>query len=412
MSREMSSEDELCLLLVRARLTPEARERASSLLAGPLEWPRFLERARRYGIFPLVYSGLQTLGFPGMPEPVRSEWTKIFGLNAIRNELLAKELARILRLLGGRGIRVVPLKGVALGETLYGDPALRPAADIDVLVPRKQALEAFRLLVASGYQSELTRPQLLDLAVRYGKHCTLTRHEPLRDYSLELHAGLFWGAELEREALEALWSEARRECFYGIPAFALSPEWELLYLAAHAAQHARLALTWYVDLDRICRREALDWKTASEKARWLGWDDAVRSSLAVCQDLFETPVGPAFAAGPSRRSGSAPRHGETVPQAAGGTERLREWGGPVPGLQLASENLFLLRLLKTPSRKLRYLAIRLLLPTPAECALIPLPEWLFFLYYPLRPLRVASNAASWVMQAAWQRLRRALRKGY
>jgi len=409
---DLSSEDELCLLLVRAQLTPEARERASKLLAGPLEWPRFSERARRYGIFPLLYSSLQTLGFPGMPEPVRSEWTKIFGLNALRNELLSKELARILRLLCERGIRVMPLKGVALGETLYGDPALRPTADIDVLVPQRQAIEAFHLLVASGYESDLTKPRLLDLAVRYGKHCTLTRHEALRDYSLELHCGLFWGGQLERGALEALWSEARPQCFYGIPAFALSPEWELLYLAAHAAQHARLALTWYVDLDRICRRGVLDWKSASEKARWLGWEEAVRSSLAVCQSLFDTPVDPAFGAGPPPpASRLTHRRGEDYSQAASGAERLGEWKLPISDLQIPSENLFLFRLLKTPSRKLRYLAIRILLPTPAECALIPLPDSLFFLYYPLRPLRVACNAARWVMQAGWKRVRRTMQVG-
>ncbi len=382
---EMAPEDELCLLLARAQLSPEARERAVSLLAGPLQWSRFFERARRYGIFPLLYAGLRTLGFPGVPDPVRSEWTKIFRFNAIQNELLAGELALILRLLGDAAIPVMPLKGVALGESLYGDAALRVCADIDVLVPPRRAIEAFHVVVASGYQPEFTQPRLLDLVVRYGKHFVLTRQDRLRAYTLELHSGLFWGGRLERDLLEAIWSDAGHKSFHGVPAFALSAEWEFLYLAAHAAQHAWLSFTWYVDLDRLCRRGAIDWKKVNEKAKWLGWEAAIRSSLAACASLFETPADPVFHSTPPPRRSHVP---------------------PQPNLQVPSENLFLLRLLKTPARKLRYLAIRLLVPTPAECNLLPLPAWLFFLYYPLRPLRVACNTVRWFIQAGLRAVHR------
>ena len=282
----MSPEDELCLLLARARLSPEARERAQSLLAGPLQWPRVFERARRYGVFPLLYAALRALGFPGVPDPVRSEWTTIFGFNAIQNELLAGELARILRLLGDAGIPVMPLKGIALGESLYGDPALRVLSDIDVLVPAKNVAEAFHLLLSSGYEGEFTQPRLLDLVVRYGKHCILTRQDRMRAYTLELHSGLLWGGQLERELLGEVWSEAGRRSFYGVPAFALSAEWEFLYLAVHAAQHGWLSLRWYADLDRLCCRGTIDWKKVNEKATWLGWQWAVRSSLAACAVSF------------------------------------------------------------------------------------------------------------------------------
>jgi hypothetical protein len=382
----MSPEDELCLLLARAQLSPEARERALSLLAGPLQWPLLLERARMFEVFPLLYAGLRTLGFPGVPDPVRSEWKTLFRFNAIWNEFLARELARILRLLGDAGIPVMPLKGIALGESLYGDPALRLCLDIDVLVPTKNMVDAFHLLLSSGYESELIEPRLLDLVVRYGKHYILTRPDRMRAYQLELHSGLLWGGQLERELLEEIWSDAGRKSFYGVPAFALSAEWEFLYLAVHAAQHGWLSLKWYVDLDRLCCRGTIDWKKVNEKAKLLGWEAAVRSSLAACGSLFETPLDPAFGSAPPPRRSSVPRP---------------------PDLQVPSENLFLLRLVKTPARKLRYLAIRLLVPTPAECKLLPLPASLFFLYYALRPLRVACRTTRWFVQAGIKSLRRA-----
>jgi hypothetical protein len=385
---DVSPEDELCLLLARAQLSPEAQERALNLLASPLEWPRLFERARTYEVFPLLYAGLRTLGFPGVPDPVRQEWKRAFQFNAIRNELLARESARILRLLGDAGIPVMPLKGIALAESLYGDAALRACADIDVLVAPRYAIEAFHLVVSSGYQPEFTEPRLLDLMVRYGKDLMMmTRQDSAGAYTLELHCGLVWGGPLECELLREIWSDAGRKTFYGVPAFTLSPEWEFLYLAVHAARHGGPSLKWFVDLDRLGCQGTIDWKKLNEKARWLGWEPAVRSSLAVCASLFETPLDPALGSTPLPRRSGAPRPSD------------------VPS---ASEILFSLRLLKTPGRRLRYLAIHLFIPTLADCEFLPLPASLFFLYYALRPFRVACNTAWWFVQAAWKRVRRAL----
>ena len=385
----MSPEDELCLLLARAQLSPEARARTLSLLAGPLQWPLFLERARLFEVFPLLYAGLRTLEFSGVPDPVRSEWTTIFRFNAIRNEILAIDLARILRMLADAGVPVIPLKGIGLAKSLYGDAALRACADLDILIPTKNLAEAFHLLLSSGYEPEFTQPRLLDLAARYGRGCTMmTPQNHMCSYALELHCGLVLGGPLERELLEEIWSDAARKTFYGVPTFALSAEWEFLYLAVHASRHGGPSLKWLIDLDRLCSRGAIDWKKVSEKAKWLGWEEAVRSCLAACAALFDTPINPAFRVKAPPGSG-APR--------------------PV-GFPSVSEILFSLRLLKTPTRRLHYLAIHLFIPTLAECEFLPLPDSLFFLYYALRPFRIACQTAWWFGEAGIKSLWRALRR--
>jgi hypothetical protein len=211
-----------------------------------------LERARRYDILPLLYRRLQTLEFTGVPPPIVTELANVFRRNAMRNEFLARELARILGLLSDAGIPVMPLKGIALAERLYEDPALRTAADIDILVPVRDVADAFRRIVASGYEPEFNAPALIDLLARYGKDCSLAREDGACVYPLELHCGLVWGGRLERELQERLWSEAIRKPFRDVSALALSPEWEFLYLAVHAARHGWLSLKWFIDLDRLC----------------------------------------------------------------------------------------------------------------------------------------------------------------
>ena len=120
-------------------------------------------------------------------------------MNAIRNELLAKELARLLQLLGDAKIPVIPLKSTILAETLYGDPALRVSADIDLLVPAANVIDAHNLILSSGYHSEITQPFFLDLLARFGKDCELMREDQLCTYPVELHCGLVWGGRLERD---------------------------------------------------------------------------------------------------------------------------------------------------------------------------------------------------------------------
>jgi hypothetical protein len=384
----MPPEDELCLLLARGQLSPELRDRGLALLCGPLRWDLLLDRAKGFDLFPLVYAGLRMLGFPAVPDQVRSAWRDIFRSNAIQNELLARELARILRLIGEAGIPAMPLKGITLAESLYGDTALRVCADIDVLVPPSHAVAAFRVVVSSGYRPAFAQPRLLELVARYGKDCMLmTRRDRLRGYLLELHLGLLWGGPLESDLLEEIWSEAVRKTFYGVPAFALSAEWEFLYLAMHASRHGGPSLKWLMDLDRLCHRGAIDWKKVNEKVKLLGWEAPIRSGLAACASLFDTRVDPALGPIPPLSRIPAPSASPAV-----------------------SEILFSLRALKTPARRLHYLVIHLFIPTLADCQFLPLPASLFFLYYALRPFRVAFRTAWWFGDAAVRKLRGALRR--
>jgi len=63
---------------------------------------------------------------------------------------------------------------------------------------------------------------------------------------------------------------------------------------------------------------------------------------------------------------------------------------PPPASPLANA-LFPLRLFGRRSRKLRYLAHLLFVPTLTERRTLGLPSWLGFLYYLLRPVRLVSK---------------------
>ena len=171
----MTPEDKLCLLLSRGQLSSELQKRILPYLASPVQWPLILERAYAHQVYPLLYRNLRELGFPGVPPAVRAELKRAYLANALRNQLFAEELARLLKLLGEAGIPVIPLKGVTLAQSLYGDPAARVCSDIDILVPPADAVRARRVILANGYSSQFTEEFFVRHQLHTSRECSLVR---------------------------------------------------------------------------------------------------------------------------------------------------------------------------------------------------------------------------------------------
>jgi Uncharacterised nucleotidyltransferase len=364
----LSPEDQTILLLARGKLTPHIQERALVLLAMPLRWELIFERVRVHHVYPLLFQNLDRLGFPGVSGHVRADLEALYKVNVFRNTLLAEELARVLTLLEGAGIPVIPLKGITLAESLYGDIGLRLCTDIDVLVPRRMVAQVLHLLLASGYRAEFTERFFVDRLRHRDTECRLEREERGFRFFLDLHWGVLWRTSCDGGATEDLWSEARPKPFFNVSAYTLSPEWNLLFLAAHAAHHQWQRLKWLVDIHEVYIQGDIDWERLWTKARRLGWQEVLQLSLSVCRTLFSTPV-------PEELSvGKLPPQFALFPAD--------------PALQLWESIFFPLHLLKRPSDKLRYSVRLLFLPTLAEHRLLRLPSTLSFLYYPLRLLRL------------------------
>jgi len=270
---------------------------------------------------------------------------------------------------------VIPLKGVALSESLYGDPSLRVSADLDVLVPRECVARAWTVLGELGYvmadHEERVEASELGLLLESNIECAFTSPEAA-GCPVELHWDIAWRWPHSGPAIADLWADARPRPFRGAPAHALGPEWELLYLAVHAARHRWESLKWLVDIHEICRRGGLDWEKVRAKADRFGLTNVLEISLQASAALFETPL----PSSPAMRA--LPGWLDLFPATP---DPLDIWQGA----------LYPSRLFARPSEKIRYLARVLLAPTLAERRLIRLPAALSALYYPLRPLRLGGR---------------------
>ena len=363
------------MLLSRGTVTPGIEAEARSLLARGLRWPRLVEQARLHGVSPLLARNLRILGGCALPPESSAELELDARLNAARNALFVRALTGVLERFRDAGVPVIPLKGVALAESLYGDVALRDCSDIDVLVPRDAVPRAFRALLSNGFEpvEDCAIEQAdIELLLRSSIEHVFVLRSSAAPTLLDLHWDIAWRWRGDSEATDDLWAEARRRTFWGIEAYSLSPEWEILYLAVHAARHRWQALKWLVDIHEACSARRVDWVRLSDKARRFGWEEVLGVTLSACHALLGTPVPDSL----SRRA--LPRWLRIFPES------------PAP-VGLWQEALFATRLFSGLSAKLAYLGRLLFLPTIRERELISLPAPMNLLYYPLRPLRLAGR---------------------
>jgi len=384
MPNKLSTEDEIVLLLVQRSLTPAAQDKLRNLLERGPSWQVIQRQAQAQEVLPLVFWSLQQLDFIAVPTPVRTEMEIAYRQNALWNDLFTRELTQVLRLLGEAGVPVIPLKGVALAESLYGDITLRVCADMDLLVPRSRVPQALNLLRARGYNAEFTERFYFDLLLRSHIEYALARDDRQFRYLLELHWGLLWGLPWDKAATEEIWAEAQPAGCFGTPAYKLSPEWELLFLAVHAAKHQCQGLKWLVDIHVICSTGRIDWEKVREKAARAGWEEAARLTFSACHALFDTPIPANFSLG-----------------------ALPPWLKLFPASASASwtDAFFPARLLRRRSEKLRFFLRVLLVPTLAERRLLRLPSFFRLLYYPLRPLRLACKWSWFVLRGVFERIK-------
>jgi hypothetical protein len=388
MRAHMTPEDQLCLLLARGHLTPDLQQRILEFLASALQWPLVLERAYTHQVYPLLYRSLRELGFPNVPEAVQAELKGAFLANAFHNQLLAEELARLLGLLGEAGIPVIPLKGVTLAQSLYGDTAFRICSDIDILVPPNTVSEALGLIRASGYRDDFREPFFRDLVMRYGRHYDVVREDRALSYRLELHWKFLHNSSKNDEAITNLWAEVRPKAFFGVRAYTSTPEWEFLYLAMHATDHQWM-LKWLVDIHEISSFASVDWQMVMKEAEHLELDLVVRQTLTACSLLLGTPMPEGYS-----------------PTALPAKVRLFP-AAPFPAATVQTA-VFPVHVLRRPLDKLRCLAKNVLIPCLTDRDFLRLPSSLSFLYYPLRPMRLTCKWSWHLLQLGFANVIRML----
>jgi hypothetical protein len=282
------------ILPVGSTLEPTDSEKRflRKVLKKTTNWDSVLERALGTHLAPILhktFSGLET----EIPAPVRD------GLRNAYNQVLAKNIQfenvfkTFGRALNDNGIKLVPLKGIYLFETVYKDIGLRHLSDIDVLVKESNLDEICDLIAGQGYEvtHSFNRSSLEDKFFRHAHPRTLVNG----DVRIELHTHLYNYDQASELSEDDLWEDTHQESFLGIQISQFSNEMLLQHLCLHLHKHLyehELKILNFCDIREFLRlkREVFDWKRFERMAMKHGCLADVSQILYLCKTYWNVEV--------------------------------------------------------------------------------------------------------------------------
>ena len=231
-------------------------------------WNVFLEKARNEGISPLVFSRLPKLAkHYDIPKYVAEELKKDYYLSATKNALIFEELKKVLGLFNQRGIQIIVMKGAALAETVYGNLALRPMSDVDLLVKNEDLYQIDGLLKKLGYSPADRAVDDVDFTSTY---LTTLDYRSSAKNSLSFHVHWhFVNSTIPNESyinhikMDDIWQDAVKTNIADTETWVMSPHHLIIHLSEHALRvtHSLNKLSYFCDIDRAINYygKSLDW---------------------------------------------------------------------------------------------------------------------------------------------------------
>jgi hypothetical protein len=315
----------------------------------------------------------------------------------------------LIEMLRSGGVTAVAFKGPTLALMAYNDLTLRQISDLDLFVRRSQVYKGVSVLQSNGYayvQSLPTRPQAAERRLFYN-------HGFRRDdVVVELHWA-FSEKSFPFGTDNGLWGRLARMNVLGKPVDILGLEDLILVLCVHGARHQWERVSWIADIAHlVSRHRRIDYDRLIAQARRRGAARILAVGLTLAQKLLDAPVpekiiaewhcGPVVQELAEECSARILSGSTQLPVADRRVvnlrfrERLRDrarcclWAGELPPEPHRS-------LLPPPFRYCVKLAIAVT-PNERDYSWIAVPKGLSFLYWLLRPVRLAWMRTRWFRQ--------------
>lgn len=259
-----------------------------SLLSKKLDWQKVLTLARQNDIATLFYHNFKKTGQEDLiPPKIRQEFEKsYFGIN-FQNICYFEELKRILLLFSNSGIEVIILKGMALTNKIYGNAALRPMADIDILVKKQDIDQVEKLLTSSGYM--INKSRLQKEWYRENHHHLAPFYNPNKGICIEVHYDLLPPRKAIHLEIDQVWQRAKTERIDRIDTKILCTEDMLIHLCLHLYVSTCVGrIKHLVDIAQLLRyvKEDIDWDMVEKEASKNHFIDYIYYSLYPARRLL------------------------------------------------------------------------------------------------------------------------------
>jgi len=377
-------EHEWKILLAATSVNPaeQGKARLRTLLQQPVRWKSLFSLADHHGVQPLLHKALDPLSNE-LPAETLDFLRQSAQTNLHKALLLSRELIRIVDHLSGFGIEVMPYKGLALAELVYGDIALRQAGDIDLLI-RPQDFHQVRDAVGKlGYVPHEVFAGAEERAqLKSGYECAFDGAAGRNLLEVQ------WAIQPRFYAIDfdmtGLFERATTVTVAGQPMKTPCLEDLLLVLSAHAAKHVWSRLIWLCDLARIMSLPTLNWSWIRAQAESLGIVRILQVTTLAASQIFGAALPPG-----AEQSGLLASDPATLALA----DRVQSFVKRETAFNVESPAYFrwMMQLRERAADRRRFLTRLMFTPGPSEWATLRLPAPLFPLYHLVRLARLAAR---------------------
>jgi len=269
------------------RKIPDARLEKLS----PSDWESLVVLALRLNVGGVFYREIKSRNIPTelIPVDVRNRLRDAYRNYATWNTSLFFSASKVLKSLADNRLPVIALKGLSLAKNIYGDIALRPMSDIDLLVKKEDLVRASRILLTLGYEQDFPA---WENALKIFHH--LPPFTNKNGAMIELHWNIVTPDNPIKVDLDGLWERACLIKVDNVEVRAFSPEDLFLHLCIHACVHLQtgIDLIPFCDMAGLIKTSAdkIDWQIVMERAaRWGGQKCVYLMSLLVRELLGAAP---------------------------------------------------------------------------------------------------------------------------
>lgn len=283
---ELHKEDKLLLQLTQPKPTVSYHN-SFKRYGENVNWQSLLYRAAKGGVAPLLYKNLiKGKHKINIPEEVEKKLSKHYFYSFTTNTRFQIEAGNIAALLSEKQIPIIALKGLALGDFLYQDTALRPMTDIDLLIPDSQIETALQVLLKNNYLQFVPKTS-------FTRNIRLNHQIPLKkgDINIELHRDILPAHHRFHVDIERFWHDTEklpgRLHYYS----RFSLDNQLIHLCLHLKHHINInqfRLIWLIDIVYLLQKHAksLDWERFYATLEKSGITTPVVSILQLVEEYF------------------------------------------------------------------------------------------------------------------------------
>jgi hypothetical protein len=235
-----------------------------------------------FRLLPLLYTILQK---KGIDDPLMGKLKGIYRQAWSKNQTLFHEMAPVVKHLQSAGIKTMLLKGAPLSLLYYKNNGARPMADIDVLVPRAQVLQAYRLLNKAGWCSPLP---LTEMDLHFGHAIQLENSAGLE---FDLHWRPFNGCSNAYES--DFWDSALEVVMADVTSLAPNPTNMLFHVIIHGVPWNPVPpIRWIADAVSLMKTpdKIIDWRRLINLAEKHHVGLRLKVGLRYLHDKFQSPI--------------------------------------------------------------------------------------------------------------------------